>query len=251
MAGGPRSEPLRASRPARSASATAPAGSSAPRTSPAPASAASSGSSAAASRGVASVIPPRYRGVSFDRPPVSDMARDLTTKARSTRCAASSTSSTSNLDAGRGLWLFGDTAPARRRWRCWSPRRRWRPADSVAIYSLPKLLARIRRTYDADPGGTPTSAFFERLTSVDLLHIDDLGAEKRTDWVLEQLYALINERYEDQRSMLVTTNLRRDARSSEEQIGARTVSRLTRSATTAAAVRRATAAAARRARPAP
>src|SRR6187401_1995165 len=28
-------------------------------------------------RGVASVIPPRYRGVSFDRPPVTDMARDL------------------------------------------------------------------------------------------------------------------------------------------------------------------------------
>ena len=32
------------------------------------------------SKGVASVIPPRYRGVSFDRPPVSDMARDLETK---------------------------------------------------------------------------------------------------------------------------------------------------------------------------
>ena len=38
-------------------------------------------------RGVASVIPPRYRGVSFDRPPVSDMARDLQTKARGQRGA--------------------------------------------------------------------------------------------------------------------------------------------------------------------
>ena len=27
-------------------------------------------------RGVASAIPPRYRGVSFDRPPVTDMERD-------------------------------------------------------------------------------------------------------------------------------------------------------------------------------
>ena len=67
----------------------------------------------------------------------------------------------------------------------------------MAIYSLPKLLARIRRTYDAEPGGDSYLSFFERLTSVDLLHIDDLGAEKRSDWVLEQLYALVNERYED------------------------------------------------------
>ena len=177
------------------------------------------------SRGVASVIPPRYRGVSFDRPPVSDMARDLRDQGRgrrgarlrrrarraaSTRAAASGSSAT--------------PAPARRRWRCWSPRRRWRPASSVAIYSLPKLLARIRRTYDSEPGGDSYLSFFERLTSVDLLHIDDLGAEKRSDWVLEQLYALVNERYEAQRSVLVTTNLPHEEL--EEQIGARTVSRL-------------------------
>ena len=95
---------------------------------------------------------------------------------------------------------------------------------TVAIYSLPKLLARIRRTYDAEPGEDSYLAFFERLTSVDLLHIDDLGAEKRTDWVLEQLYALVNERYEAQRSMSSRpTSTRRQL---EEQIGARTVSRL-------------------------
>jgi DNA replication protein DnaC len=94
----------------------------------------------------------------------------------------------------------------------------------VAIYSLPKLLARIRRTYDAEPGQDSYLALFELLTSVDLLHIDDLGAEKRSDWVLEQLYALVNERYESQRSILVTTNL--DEAALEDQIGPRTVSRL-------------------------
>jgi DNA replication protein DnaC len=95
---------------------------------------------------------------------------------------------------------------------------------SVAIYSLPRLLARIRRTYDADAGEQSYLQFFERLTSVDLLHVDDLGAEKRSDWVLEQLYAIVNERYESERSMVVTTNL--DQPALEEQIGMRTVSRL-------------------------
>ena len=42
--------------------------------------------------------------------------------------------------------------------------------------------------------------------------------------MLEQLYALVNERYEAQRSILVTTNL--DEPELEEEIGARTVSRL-------------------------
>ena len=88
---------------------------------------------------------------------------------------------------------------------------------SVAIYSLPKLLARIRRTYDAEAGEQSYIEFFERLTGVDLLHLDDLGAENRTEWVLEQLYALVNERYESQRSLVVTTNL--DEAELEEQIG--------------------------------
>ena len=78
---------------------------------------------------------------------------------------------------------------------------------SVAIYSVPHLLAEIRDTYDRDPGERSYMDFFNRLTSVDLLHLEDVGAEKQTDWVLEQLYSLINERYEQQRSILVTTNL--------------------------------------------
>jgi DNA replication protein DnaC len=95
---------------------------------------------------------------------------------------------------------------------------------SVAIYSLPKLLSRIRRTFDAEAGEQSYSDLFERLSTVDLLHIDDLGAENRSEWVLEQLYALVNERYESQRSLVLTTNL--EETELEEQIGARVVSRL-------------------------
>jgi DNA replication protein DnaC len=76
---------------------------------------------------------------------------------------------------------------------------------TAAIYSLPSLLARIRRTYDAEPGQLSYLQFFERVTSVDLLQLDDLGAEKRSDWVLEQLYAIVDERYATNRSLVVTT----------------------------------------------
>ena len=37
--------------------------------------------------------------------------------------------------------------------------------------------------------------------------LDDLGAEKQTEWVLEQLYSIVNERWQDERSIVVTTNV--------------------------------------------
>jgi DNA replication protein DnaC len=177
------------------------------------------------SRGISSVIPPRYRGVSFDRPPVSDMARDLQTKIAVNEVKAFVDDLDARLQEGRGLWLFGDTGTGKTTLAMLISKAALEAGKTVAIYSLPKLLARIRRTYDSEPGGDSYLSFFERLTSVDLLHIDDLGAEKRSDWVLEQLYALVNERYEAQRSILITTNLPHPEL--EEQIGSRTVSRLT------------------------
>jgi DNA replication protein DnaC len=176
------------------------------------------------SRGISSVIPPRYRGVSLDRPPVSDMARDLQTKGAVGEVRGFIENLDERLAEGRGLWFFGDTGTGKTTLAMLISKAALEAGKSVAIYSLPKLLARIRRTYDSAPGGDSYLSFFERLTSVDLLHIDDLGAEKRSDWVLEQLYALVNERYETQRSMLITTNLRHEEL--EEQIGPRTVSRL-------------------------
>jgi DNA replication protein DnaC len=176
-------------------------------------------------RGVASAIPPRYRGVSFDRPPVSDMARQAETREAVGRVRSFIDELNSKLEKGHGLWLFGDTGTGKTTLAMLVSKEALEKGHSVAIYSLPKLLARIRRTYEEEPGQDSYSAFFGRLTSVDLLHIDDFGAEKRSDWVLEQLYALVNERYEDERSIMLTTNLTVDKL--EEQIGGRTVSRLT------------------------
>ena len=175
-------------------------------------------------RGVASTIPPRYRGVSFDRPPVSDMARQAETRDAVARVREFIDELDSNLEKGQGLWLFGDTGTGKTTLAMLVSKLALSNDHSVAIYSLPKLLARIRRTYDGEPDEDSYGAFFERLTSVDLLHIDDFGAEKSSDWVLEQLYSLVNERYEDERSIMLTTNLAVDKL--EQQIGVRTVSRL-------------------------
>ena len=93
----------------------------------------------------------------------------------------------------------------------------------MAIYSLPRLLNEIRDTHRAERSHVE---LLDRLTAVDLLHIDDVGAERTTDWVLEELYSIVNGRYEDQRSIVITTNIL-DREALCEQITDRTVSRLT------------------------
>jgi DNA replication protein DnaC len=181
-------------------------------------------------RGVSSAIPPRYRGVSFDRPPVSDMVRDMSTRHVVNAVQGFVDDLDGNLAAGKGMWLMGNTGTGKTTLGMLVAKTALSAGRTVAVYFTPKLLTQIRQTYQATESEDAYDAFFRRLTSVDLLYIDDLGAERHTDWVVEQLYALVNERYENQRSMLVTSNADGDIGEGQkqlaEQIGNRTVSRL-------------------------
>ncbi len=164
-------------------------------------------------------IPRRYRGVSFDRPPVSDIARTAPDQIRSVRRYVRAIEE--NLDAGRGLWIQGNVGTGKTTLAMLVSKAALDAGRSVAIYSLPRLLNLLRESMDSQEGKLD---FMDRLTAVDLLHIDDLGAEHRTDWVLEQLYSIVNARYEAERPIVATTNLMPDELS--ERLGPRTVSRL-------------------------
>jgi DNA replication protein DnaC len=164
-------------------------------------------------------IPKLYRGVSFDRPPISDMARTAPDQVRSVRRYVQAIDA--NIDAGRGLWIQGNVGTGKTTLAMVVSKAALDAGRSVAIYSLPRLLNLLRESMESDGG---LLDLLDRLTAVDLLHIDDLGAENRTDWVLEQLYSIVNARYESERAIVATTNLMPDELT--ERLGARTVSRL-------------------------
>jgi DNA replication protein DnaC len=169
-------------------------------------------------RSLSAVIPRRYRDVSFDRPPVTDMDPAIVAATR-----RYTEDINAMLDGGRGLWLMGPVGTGKTTLGMLVAKSALRAGRTVAIYSLPRLLNDIRDTHRAERSHTE---LLDRLTAVDLLHIDDVGAERTTDWVLEELYSIVNARYEDQRSMVITTNIL-DREALCQQITERTVSRLT------------------------
>jgi DNA replication protein DnaC len=176
-------------------------------------------------RSLSAVIPRRYDGVSFDRPPVSDMPHPQVMAVKEFIRHLDE-----RLDTGRGLWFAGTVGTGKTTLAMLISRAALDAGHSVAIYSVPRLLSEIRATYEANTDGTYVE-FLDRLASVDLLHLDDLGSERRNEWVLEQLYAVINARYDDQRSVVVTCNVKHDdpdeaIHKLEEELGVRTISRL-------------------------
>jgi DNA replication protein DnaC len=167
---------------------------------------------------VAGRLPKRFREVSFDREPVASMNPALIRDVRAYVRAIGE-----RLDEGRGLWFIGDVGTGKTTLAMLVSKAAMEADRTVAIYSLPRLLGLLRDSYDDDSRYSLTE-LIDRLCAVDLLHIDDVGAEQSSAWVLEQLYTIVNTRYEDGKALLLTTNLDHEALT--EQIGARTVSRI-------------------------
>ena len=129
-----------------------------------------------------------------------------------------------SLDAGKGFFFFGDRGTGKTTLAMLIAQHALRARRTVAIYTAPWLLSQIRSTYERGAEQTYLE-LMERLAAVDLLQLDDMAVASQTDWTLEQLYTIVNRRYEDQRSVVLTA----DVESPEqlgEHTGPRTASRL-------------------------
>jgi DNA replication protein DnaC len=155
----------------------------------------------AASGGVGTGIGRRFLEVSFEREPIVSLDPVVLRQVR-----AFVRSIAENLDSGRGLWFDGPVGTGKTSIAILVAKAAKQAGRSYAVYPVPRLLAEIKRTFDRDASDSYLG-FFRRLCSVDLLVLDDLGAEKQTEWVLEQLYSIVNERWQDRRSIVVTTNI--------------------------------------------
>jgi DNA replication protein DnaC len=155
----------------------------------------------AVSGGIGTGIGRRFLEVSFEREPIISIEPTLLRRVK-----AFTRDIESNIDAGKGLWFDGPVGTGKTSLAILVAKAARDAGRSYAVYPVPRLLAEIKRTFDRDASDSYMS-FFRRVCTVDILVLDDLGAEKQTEWVLEQLFSIVNERWQDRRSIVVTTNI--------------------------------------------
>jgi DNA replication protein DnaC len=71
---------------------------------------------------------------------------------------------------------------------------------------VPVMLDNLRATYDAD-AEVKFADRWAMYARAQVLLLDDLGAEKASEWAIEKLTALVSERYRTRGMLVVATNL--------------------------------------------
>lgn len=93
------------------------------------------------------------------------------------------------------------------------------------FWNTTELFAAMKNDFDRRRQYAEAETVIDKLLQfTGLLFLDDIGAEKPSDWVAEQLYLLVNRRYEHGRVTFFTSNL--GIAQLSERIGDRTASRI-------------------------
>lgn len=75
----------------------------------------------------------------------------------------------------------------------------------VLVTGFPKILAALSGMFSEDK-----NSYLNSLSEYKLLVIDDLGAERQSEYALEQVYSVIDQRYKAKLPIIITTNLTMD-----------------------------------------
>lgn len=130
----------------------------------------------------------------------------------------------------RGLLFFGDPGVGKTHLAIALMKEAIRRKGARAVfYETRELLKLVRDTYNNQVEATELDVL-RPVLEADLLVLDDLGREKKSEWVEETLGLVVNTRYSERRTTVVTTNLQdvdnTDPSSVALQLGLRIRSRL-------------------------
>jgi len=79
---------------------------------------------------------------------------------------------------------------------------------TVVFQTMPELLERIRETFNDRKNKETEKDIMYALQNCALLVLDDVGAEKLSDWVQDVLFRIVDGRYRQKRPIMYTTNLK-------------------------------------------
>jgi DNA replication protein DnaC len=168
-------------------------------------------------------IPPRFARVELDSYlPDTDSQRDALRRARACVDAFPA--------VDRGLLFFGPSGVGKTHLAVGVLKGVIRRGARGYFFETRELLRLVRETYNRSVDETEMDVL-RPVLDADVLVLDDLGAERTSEWVKETLGLVINTRYNAKRATLVTSNLfdlgdSTDPNSFRFQIGERSRSRL-------------------------
>lgn len=110
---------------------------------------------------------------------------------------------TANDVGGLGLMLYGKPGTGKTHLAAAVVNARLASGNQAVFVTVPELLADIRDTIARKKD---TSELLETVKDVELLVMDDMGAEKITDWAVEQLFSVVNARLLRKKQTVVTSN---------------------------------------------
>ena len=105
-------------------------------------------------------------------------------------------------DEIKGLFLHGEKGTGKTKLAAIIANERARAGKPVLFASVPDLMADIRASFD----GGKTAETVRAVKETPFLVLDDLGAEKMSEWVGEQLFCIVNHRYNAMLPTVVTSN---------------------------------------------
>jgi DNA replication protein DnaC len=167
-------------------------------------------------------IPERYRDVAFDRNPVPEIMESLGPQAALIRRYCRNIEQ--RLDAGEGIWFMGSTGTGKTTLAMLISIQAMRAKRAVAVYTGPQLLDHLMAALKSKESGDYLD-LRDRLLGVDLLHLEDLAAQPPNDWVQQTFYSVINDRYQEGRSVIFTADVE-SPHELDDYVGRRTRSRL-------------------------
>jgi len=102
----------------------------------------------------------------------------------------------------RGMFLYGPRGTGKTKLVAIIANEKARCGHPVLFSSVPDLLADIRSTF----GSNTTAETMRVVCEAHCLVLDDFGAERMTEWVGEQLFCILNHRYNEKLQTIVTSN---------------------------------------------
>ena len=108
------------------------------------------------------------------------------------------------VDKSEGVYICGESGRGKTFLAAIIAQELLRKGKTVIFSDVPSLLEDLKATFAGD---TRIDELMAKLATVDLLVLDDLGTETPTEWAVERLYMIVNQRYNAGKPVVVTSNL--------------------------------------------